>query len=249
MSTRATIGRSKKRTKKTGGALISQVDFKRLLDEHTNGEQATPWKVFTIMSEFVNGFEFLRHHKKAVTIFGSARSGFPERLYRDARVLAHRLAKDGFAVITGGGPGIMEAANRGAYDAGGVSVGLNIKLKHEQHVNQYVTASEDFRYFFARKTMLSLASQICIFFPGGYGTLDELFDILTLIQTEKVPRVPVILVNKEYWAPLLEWMREHLWRKHRAVERKDLGLFHVADDADEAYRLIRRLIREKKVPL
>ncbi len=235
--------------KKKGGALISQVDFRRMLDEHANGQDAAPWKVFTIMSEFVNGFEFLRRHKKAVTIFGSARLGFPDRIYRDARVLAHRLARDGFAVVTGGGPGIMEAANRGAYDAGGKSVGLNIKLKYEQHLNHYVTESEDFQYFFVRKTMLSLAAQICIFFPGGYGTLDELFDILTLIQTEKIPRIPVILVNKEYWTPLIGWMREHLWRRHRAVERKDLRLYYVADDADDAYRLIRRLIKEKKVPL
>lgn len=239
----------RKRAGKNRGALISQVEFKRLLDAHTNGQDATPWKVFTIMSEFVNGFEFLRHHKKAVTIFGSARSGFPEAIYRDARVLSHRLAKDGFAVITGGGPGIMEAANRGAYDAGGTSVGLNIKLKHTQHINHYVTESEDFTYFFARKTMLSLASQICIFFPGGYGTLDELFDILTLIQTEKIPRIPVILVNKSFWAPLLLWIHEYLYRKNRAVERKDMDLYYTADDADEAYRLIRRLIREKKVPL
>lgn len=239
----------KKEAKKRRGALISQVEFKRLLDEHTNGVHATPWKVFTIMSEFVNGFEFLRHHKKAVTIFGSARSGFPESIYQDARILAHRLAKDGFAVITGGGHGVMEAANRGAYEAGGTSVGLNIKLKHEQQLNHYVTESEDFTYFFARKTMLSLASQLCIFFPGGYGTLDELFDILTLIQTEKIPRIPVVLVNKEYWAPLLTWMHECLYRRHRAVERKDLALYYVANDADEAYRLIQRLIKEKKVPL
>ena len=235
--------------KKKRGALISQVDFRRMLDEHANGQDAAPWKVFTIMSEFVNGFEFLRRHKKAVTIFGSARLGFPNRIYRDARVLAHRLACDGFAVVTGGGPGIMEAANRGAYDAGGKSVGLNIKLKYEQHLNHYVTESEDFQYFFVRKTMLSLAAQICIFFPGGYGTLDELFDILTLIQTEKIPRIPVILVNKEYWTPLIGWIQEHLWRRHRAVERKDLRLYYVADDADDAYRLIRRLIKEKKVPL
>ena len=231
------------------GALISQVDFRRMLDEHANGQDATPWKVFTIMSEFVNGFEFLRRHKKAVTIFGSARPGFPERIYRDARILAHRLAKDGFAIVTGGGPGIMEAANRGAYDAKGRSVGLNIKLKYEQHLNHYVTESEDFQYFFVRKTMLSLAAQICLFFPGGFGTLDELFDILTLIQTEKIPRIPVILVNREYWAPLIGWMREYLYRRHHAVDRRDLQLYYVADDADDAYRLIRRLIKEKKVPL
>ncbi len=237
------------KTPKNHGALISQLESKRLFDKDANGQDATPWKVFTIMSEFVNGFEFLRHHKKAVTIFGSARSGFPERAYRDARLLAHHLARDGFAVITGGGPGIMEAANRGAHEAGGTSVGLNIKLKYEQHVNEYVTESADFQYFFVRKTMLSLASQICIFFPGGYGTLDELFDILTLIQTEKIPRVPLVLVNKEYWTPLLAWIEEHLYRRNRAVEEKDLGLYYLADDADEAYRLIRKLVREKKVPL
>lgn len=231
------------------GALVAQTQVKRLIDEDVNGHEANPWKVFTIMSEFVSGFDFLRRHQKAVTFFGSARLGFPEAIYRDAKVLAHRLAKDGFSVITGGGPGIMEAANRGAFEAGGKSVGLNIRLKHEQHINHYVTESEDFTYFFARKTMLSLASQICIFFPGGFGTMDELFDILTLIQTEKIPRVPLILVNKEYWTPLLEWMKEHMYKRHRAVERKDLDLYHVVDDADDAYRLIRRLIKDGKVPL
>lgn len=231
------------------GALISQVQLERILEEHTNGHIQAPWRVFTIMSEFVNGFEFLRRHKKAATIFGSARLGFGDFVYRDAERLAYLLAQDGFAVITGGGPGVMEAANRGARKAGGTSVGLNIRLKHEQHINPYVTESEDFKYFFVRKTMLSFASQICIFFPGGFGTLDELFDILTLIQTEKIPRLPVILVNKEYWAPLLSWIQEHLWRKNKAIERTDMSLYYVVDNAAEAHRLIRRLIRQKKVPL
>lgn len=231
------------------GALISQVQMERMLQEHSNGHDATPWRVFTIMSEFVNGFEFLRRYTKAATIFGSARAGFPDLVYRDAERLAYLLAKDGFAVITGGGPGVMEAANRGAHKAGGRSVGINITLKYEQRVNPYVTESEDFKYFFVRKTMLSFASQICIFFPGGYGTLDELFDILTLIQTEKIPRLPVILINKEYWMPLLAWIKEHLWRKNNAIERRDMQLYYAVDNATEAHRLIRRLIRQKKVPL
>lgn len=241
--------RTQKKETTKHGALISQVQLERLLEERSNGHDATPWRILTIMSEFVNGFEFLRHHKKAVTIFGSARAGFPADVYEDARKLAYLLARDDFAVITGGGPGIMEAANRGAYEAEGKSVGINIKLKYEQRVNQYVTESEDFKYFFVRKTMLSFASQICIFFPGGYGTLDELFDILTLIQTEKIPRIPLILMNKSYWAPLLAWIETHLYEKHRAVEQKDLEIYYVADNAGEAYRLIKKLMKEKKVPL
>ena len=240
---------ARKKAKAKHGALISQVQLERLLEERSNGHDATPWRVFTIMSEFVNGFEFLRHHKKAATIFGSARSGFNDFIYQDAENLAYLLAQDGFAVITGGGPGIMEAANRGAYKAKGKSVGLNIKLKYEQRINQYVTESEDFKYFFVRKTMLSFASQICIFFPGGYGTLDELFDILTLIQTEKIPHIPVILVNKEYWTPLLKWIKEYLYRKNNAISHEDLHIYYVADNAEKAYQLIKKLIRQKKVPL
>lgn len=241
--------KNRKTSKKKIGSQLSQTQVERLLDEHIQKQEVIPWRVFRIMSEFVTGFEFLRQYKKAVSIFGSARLGFQSAIYKEAHRLAHRLAKDGFAIITGGGPGIMEAANRGAYEAGGKSVGINIKLKDDQRKNKYITESEAFKYFFVRKTILSLASKIYVFFPGGFGTLDELFEMLNLAQTKKIPRIPIILVNKRYWTPLIRWMEDYLYRQNRAIDKEDLELYYLVEDAAEAYRLIRKLIREKRVPL
>lgn len=239
----------KKRNRDKSALSVSQAQIERLLVEHSHEHETAPWRIFKIMSEFVSGFEFLRQYKKAVSIFGSARCGFQSSIYLEACRLSYRLAKDGFAIITGGGPGIMEAANKGACDAGGKSVGINIKLKYEQRANKYVMESEAFKYFFVRKTMLSFASKIYIFFPGGYGTLDELFEMLTLVQTEKIPRIPIILVDKRYWMPLLLWIEEYLYKKSQAVDKKDLQIYYLADNADGAYRLIKKLIKEKKVLL
>jgi len=212
-----------------------------LLQQGDEDVSLTSWRIFRIMSEFVSGFELLRKYKLAATIFGSARSLPDDRWYQESQKLAYKLAKDGFAIITGGGGGIMGAANKGAYEAGGESVGLNIKLPHEQRLNSYVTDSETFHFFFPRKVMLSFASEVYIYFPGGFGTLDEFFEILTLVQTKKIAEVPIILVGKDYWGPLLEWFKTSLAGTYRSISLDDLALVHLVDSADEAHALIASL--------
>jgi uncharacterized protein (TIGR00730 family) len=207
-------------------------------DEHVS---ETSWRIFRIMAEFVSGFELLRKYRLAATIFGSARTMPGDRWYEESRKLGYALAKDGFTIITGGGGGVMGAANKGAYEAGGNSVGLNIKLPHEQHLNSYVTDSETFNYFFPRKVMLSFASEVYIYFPGGFGTLDEFFELLTLVQTKKISQVPIVLVGKDFWQPLLEWFRVSLLETHHSIGAGDLSLVHLVDSADEACAYIRQL--------
>ena len=175
---------------------------------------------------------------------GSARASLHNNVYQEATLLANKLSKAGFTVMTGGGPGIMEAANKGAFEAGGPSVGINIRLPNEQRTNQYVRESESFRFFFTRKVMLEYASHVYVFFPGGYGTLDEFFEMITLIQTHKIHRVPVIIVNKAYWLPLLEWIRTTIYEKNHAIDERDLDLYHLVDTADEAYEYIKGLPKD-----
>ena len=196
-----------------------------------------PWRSLRILSEFVEGFDALAAVSKAVTIFGSARIREGDPDYARARELAGLLAKEGFAVITGGGPGIMEAANRGCHEAGGLSIGCNIELPHEQAVNPYVDLGVDFRYFFARKTMFVKYADGFAIFPGGFGTLDELFESLTLIQTGKIQHFPVVLIGKAYWAGLLEWIRT-VAMAHGNVSPEDLDLIQCTDDMHEACRLL-----------
>lgn len=202
------------------------------------------WRIFKIMSEFVEGFELIRKYGKAATVFGSARCGLESDLYKEATELGSRLAKDDFAIITGGGPGIMEAANRGAFQAGGRSVGINIELPMEQHLNPSVNESMDFHYFFTRKVMLSFASDVYIYFPGGFGTLDEFFEIITLVQNKKINRIPIILYGKEFWTPLVEWFKNDLVGKHKTIAPADLELFHIVDSVDEAHETITKLVDE-----
>jgi uncharacterized protein (TIGR00730 family) len=192
-----------------------------------------PWRVMRITSELVEGFDTLASLGRAVTIFGSARTGPNEADYRAARRIAKQLAVAGFAIITGGGPGIMEAANRGARDGKGRSVGCNIELPFEQDSNPYVDTLINFRYFFVRKTMFVKYSTAFLIFPGGFGTLDELFEALTLIQTGKIYQFPVVLFGREYWSGLVDWLRGRVLTEKK-ISQADLDLMLVTDDPKEA---------------
>ncbi|HEY4473757.1 MAG TPA: TIGR00730 family Rossman fold protein [Candidatus Paceibacterota bacterium] len=201
------------------------------------------WRIFKIMAELVDGFQLLRKYRLAATFFGSARTSLDEKIYADAVALSGKLADSGFTIMTGGASGIMEAASRGAYQAGGKSVGLNINLPLEQGVNQYLTDRLAFNYFFTRKVMLAFASEVYIFFPGGFGTLDEFFEILTLVQTGKVKRIPIILYGREYWAPFLELFEKHLLLKYQTISKEDLKLYNVVDSVEEAYEAVLKLVK------
>lgn len=206
------------------------------LFESDNAVQS--WRIFRIMSEFVNGFESLRKYSTAATFFGSARLTPQDASYKDAEALAAKLAKKNFTIITGGGPGIMEAANVGAFKVGGKSVGFNIQLPMEQKLNPYVTESQSFHFFFSRKVMLSFASEVYVYFPGGFGTLDELFEIVTLIQTNKIAKIPIVLYGKKFWTPLLTYFEDTLLNEFNTISKEDFDLFYVADSVDEAYEYI-----------
>jgi len=196
-----------------------------------------PWRVLRIQAEFVEGFGLLAELPKAVSVFGSARTRRDHPEYAIGRALGSALARAGFAVITGGGPGAMEAVNRGASEAGGISVGLGIELPFEQRLNDWVDVGLNFRYFFARKTMFVKYAQAFVILPGGFGTLDELFEALTLVQTRKVTRFPVILFGTDYWAGLIAWIRTTLIPAGK-VNPTDLDLLTCTDDVDETIKLI-----------
>ena len=204
-----------------------------------------PWRVLRIMGEFVWGFDNLADVRDGVSIFGSARTKPESPEYQSAVDTARLLAKAGICVITGGGPGIMEAANRGAKEAGGLSIGCNIELPFEQGSNAYLTRSLNFKFFFVRKTMFVKYATAFIVFPGGYGTLDELFEALTLIQTGKVKHFPVILMGKEYWTGLTEWL-ERTVAAEKKIDARDLLLFRVTDDPAEATRIVIEARNEKR---
>jgi len=197
-----------------------------------------PWRIFRIMSEFVDSFMTLSQVGPAVTIFGSARMKPSDKYYRAAAAIAKGLAQHNLAVVTGGGPGIMEAANKGAAQGGGKSVGLNIELPREQSGNRYANVPLHFHYFFARKVCFVKYSLGFIYMPGGFGTLDELFEVLTLVQTERIPQFPLILFGSEHWKGLLHWIKTELQTRHGYIAAKDLDLLKITDDADEAVRII-----------
>lgn len=223
---------------------IPENPLEKIFDGHQKEDNIkSPWRIFKIMAEFVEGFEFLSRYGRAVSIYGSARCNFSHSVYNEATELAMWLAKDGFTIITGGGPGVMEAANKGAHEAGKASVGLNIQLPHEQRINTYVNQSRAFQYFFTRKVMLSIASEVYIFYPGGFGTLDEFFEMVTLIQTKKIDPIPIILVDKEFWTPLLSWIDEKLYQHNNAIDREDMDIYHLVADAEEAYKHIKKVLK------
>ncbi len=199
------------------------------------------WRMFRIMAEFVEGFEGLADISPAVSIFGSARTGADDPYYEQARTLGRLLAENRITVITGGGPGIMEAANRGALEAGGESVGLNITLPMEQKPNPYVSRPISFKYFFVRKVMLIKYSRAFVVFPGGFGTLDETFEALTLIQTHKIKPFPIILCGSSFWNKLTEWFRENLLERG-LISDQDLDLFQVCDNIEDVVRIVNRCV-------
>jgi len=223
----------------------------RLLDGLGPGDwvHTDPWRVLRIQAEFVEGFGLLAEIGRAITIFGSARTPRDHPEYELTRQLGYALAKAGYAVITGGGPGVMEAANKGCMEAEGTSIGLGIELPFEQGLNPYVDIGIDFRYFFVRKTMFVKYAQGFVFMPGGFGTLDELFEALVLVQTQKVTRFPVVLMGTEYWSGLFEWIRRRALEEGK-ISPTDLDLVQVTDDPDEVVRIMRdadenRRLRER----
>lgn len=206
------------------------------------------WRIFKIMSEFIDGYHFLADFKKTVTVFGSTNLNSDNKYYQEARKFGSLIAKKGYTMITGGGPGVMEAANRGAFEAGGDSIGINIELPEGQRVNDYVNKPIGFHYFFTRKVMLSFSSDAYIFFPGGFGTLDEFFEMVTLVQTKKLNRpVPIIAVGKEYWLPLFSWLKNEVYGKHGAIKKEDLDIINIVDSAQEAIKLLEKLKAKKKM--
>ncbi|MFT7507602.1 MAG: hypothetical protein ACI92I_000763 [Acidimicrobiales bacterium] len=217
-----------------------------LLD--VNGDAIESWRVFRIMSEFVMGFELLRKQGLAVSFYGSARTKPGDQYYKQAEELAAQLAKKkGFTVITGGGPGIMEAGNVGAFKVGGQSIGLNIELPFEQKMNPYTTDSLDFDFFFSRKVMLAFASEVYVYFPGGFGTMDELFEMMTLIQTKKIERIPIVLYGKDFWDPMVDFFKKTMLKQYKTISKEDLDLFQVVDSVDEAYKYIVKVSKGKNV--
>jgi uncharacterized protein (TIGR00730 family) len=199
------------------------------------------WRIFRIMAEFVDAIETLSGINHAISIFGSARVKPGEPYYEKTVVLARRLAQEGFSVITGGGPGIMEAANKGAAEGGGKSVGMNIRLPFEQKPNPYANVHIDYKYFFIRKVMFVKYAMAYIILPGGFGTLDELFEAMTLIQTKRIKSFPVILMGSEYWKGLIDWMKDTMMRD-LMIEKDDLDYFQVIDDPEEVVRHIKKFI-------
>ena len=197
-----------------------------------------PWRIFRIMAEFVDSFQTMSQVGPAVTIFGSARTKPADKYYRAAQEIAKELARHNLAVVTGGGPGIMEAANQGAANAGGKSVGLNIELPHEQNSNSFSNVPIHFHYFFARKVCFVKYSLGFVYMPGGFGTLDEFFEVLTLVQTQRIPQFPLILFGRSHWTGLLRWMKKEL-AGNKFISPSDLDLFKLTDSVDEVIEIIR----------
>ncbi|MBI2050754.1 MAG: TIGR00730 family Rossman fold protein [Parcubacteria group bacterium] len=232
-----------KQTKKTIDPIACKIprspEEKTVMQEASlQSSESITWRIFRIMAEFVSGFQFIAQYEKTISFFGSARLDQEDRYYQDAQSLARKLGNAGFNIITGGGPGIMEAANRGAREANANSIGLNIQLPFEQRMNRFVTRGMGFHYFFTRKVMLSAAGQAYVFFPGGFGTLDEFSEIITLIQTKKMERIPIVLYGRDFWEPFISFVDETMLKKYRTIEPQDLKLFALADTVTEAFKVL-----------
>jgi uncharacterized protein (TIGR00730 family) len=256
MTTEQSDGHNPRRTRHRGPIMLrggepdpgeqGSTTDQRLLDRRgpTDWVHTDPWRVLRIQSEFVEGFGLLAELPRAVSVFGSARTPRDHPHYQAGVRIGAELARAGYAVITGGGPGVMEAANRGASEAGGLSVGLGIELPFEQELNEWVDVGISFRYFFVRKTMFVKYAQAFVILPGGFGTLDELFEALTLVQTRKVTRFPVILFGTEYWGGLLDWIRSTLIES-ATISADDVELFRLTDDVDEVIAVIQEADRAR----
>ena len=199
------------------------------------------WRIFRIMAEFVEAIEALSKIKRAVSIFGSARIGPDDPYYKKTEHLARRLAEKGFGIITGGGPGVMEAANKGAAEAGGSSVGMNIRLPFEQKPNPYANISIEYKYFFIRKVMFVKYAVAYVILPGGFGTMDELFEALTLIQTKRIKSFPVVLMGSEYWSGLMDWLKDTMLREDK-ITPEDFDIIQIIDDVEEVVNYIRKFV-------
>ncbi len=219
------------------GRPLSSSEFKDVVESEAR-RSPIKYRVPRISEEFEAGFSLIMDHPKSVTFFGSSRFTEDNQYYKKARRIAERVSRLGYAVVTGGGLGIMEAANRGAYEAGGPSLGISIKLPHEQSVNKYVTKNLDLYYFFSRKVTLAYSAETYIIFPGGFGTLDEFFEIATLVQTHKVSPVPIILVGESYWNPLDNFIKDELLQKNKAIDAKDTKIYTITDDESEVVHMV-----------
>jgi len=215
------------------------MDEKQYLVDALSIEES--WRIFRIMAEFIEAIDALSRIQPAVTIFGSARVKAEDPFYKKAEMLARRLAQKGFSVITGGGPGIMEAANKGAAEGGGKSIGMNIRLPFEQKPNPYANISIEYKYFFVRKVMFVKYAVAYVIFPGGFGTLDELFEALTLIQTKRIKSFPVILIGSEYWGGMIDWLRNTMVKEDKILA-EDLDFIKIVDDPEEAVRHIQKFV-------
>jgi uncharacterized protein (TIGR00730 family) len=215
-----------------------EIKKETLMDGRNDFRTEDPWRMFRIISEFVDGFDVLSRVGPAVTVFGSARTEKEDKYYKMAEKTAELLSKNGFSVITGAGKGIMEAANKGAKKARGVSVGLNIQVPVAQKPNRFVTKLLEFRYFFCRKVMFVKYAKAVVIFPGGFGTMDEFFESVTLIQTRRIDKFPVILAGGEYWNSLICWIKEYML-KNDLIHKDDLNIFHVVDSPDEVLKIVK----------
>lgn len=222
-----------------------QVRLPLTAEEECNQKEPTTihelsWRIFRIMAEFVDGFQLLSETSKEVTFWGGTQIPPESPWYKFSNELAYKLAKDGYTIITGGGPGIMEAGNKGALEAGGVSVGFNIMLPKEQSLNAYVNKGHAFHYFFSRKVMMAASAQAYVFFPGGFGTLDEFFEIVTLIETGKMQKTPVLCVGREFWDGLFDWVKKVQLQEFHTIHKADLDLIQIVDTVEEAYKIVSR---------